>query len=948
MRKYEGKITEQELHPSLLKVLQNGTNDNIFGFSGQVVIKEPTTLARLPLNKYNKSTDIIIILKNGTLIREGYDFNFNANYTGIIRVDGKKWNNNPQQTTKFEFVIYKNIKSFSKHDKIEFINGSISSEKIHPDITKKLIPPGGKKGSFLIKANSNDYEYKWLEFNNVSILLTSRITISEPIECKFINKITGDSFLYQINDMNINITNLSAGDYELYIFGNHKVKPEFDKYDVTVVPNSQTSIKVNMIEKDHDVQITVISDIVLTDPIVQVKSLTSDNVYNITVAGIGKEISTIIQLKTDIYKVDLIENDSVKQLGEYVLDLTDTNYFSNTNVVINTTSRFRQLELDLTLRPLLESAEGLSRFIAVKDIKDNDIDILNDDISFNSNLQNLKEIPIEIRITDILNGMEDIKYIKSPKTGINKVMRVYLKANTRYKVTVNIGNGIKGFTGLNTYKIIEPDTTNIQHSCELFEDASILKFIPKADTRGMFKDSKGVVKNYYNIEIISANNSEFESYRTYKIIRNIKADTLIKVDSDMYYKLRIIPDNKTLTTQSAYARGDVIKLNMGGNIFTEENSKPLISIYTPIIEYGFRIDPTNSDSNNCVTYIEDAVGFVPARRLSSGMDFGSWDKSFILNSIKPVILTDGVVTKELNKETQSANYNNITINDDFMGDFMVQFEKCYYKFLEDLNGVIEFRICTVKKDDSYTAAAFTNHSDIEKDYFYYGMYEATLINDNLRSLPGKEIVVNKSIRELYSLASSRGMEYCIEDYTRRLYIICLLTLISKSLDSQLSFGNGNTSSGVIQHTGLSESRNSFYSDNLVIKTFFIENFWGNVEKFMMGLLYNDGSFRFKLNAPYTANPMNYIEADVTVPPSNNIGNNNIIKKCTASSFGFLPQLTDANINYYNDLGYISNNFPFPSVGGSCTSNNFAGMWNINVFYSWGEGSDKIGARLIYI
>ena len=65
---------------------------------------------------------------------------------------------------------------------------------------------------------------------------------------------------------------------------------------------------------------------------------------------------------------------------------------------------------------------------------------------------------------------------------------------------------------------------------------------------------------------------------------------------------------------------------------------------TPGTVYGFHIDSTITNPSNAVTYVEDAVGMIPAHMdFTSGVfDYGSWENAFFMP--KPCMLKyDGTV-----------------------------------------------------------------------------------------------------------------------------------------------------------------------------------------------------------------------------------------------------------------------------------------------------------------
>lgn len=943
MRSYTGKITERELHPSLLEHLVKKTNDNIYAYRGQVVIDRPTNIIKIPIDKFNASNDILWVHKNGTLLKEDFDFTFDLNRTSIIKTDDK-WNTYVGQKTTFDFIVIKNIKKYTKLSNIEIQNGSVNIEKLHKDLVKGLVPPGGHKGSYLIKKSNSDYHYEWLDFTSYTISLRSQTgDVIEDTLVKIVDEYTSKEYIYNITGGVITITDLPMGGFKVYVFANRGFRPELSEYEINIEPNVANQLIVNMIERDHEIQLEVASDVEIENPSVLITNTYTNDEYRFELTGMGTSISKLISLKSGTYKAVVLDNGSgLKQINDIIFTLDSSHSLSN--VTINVVNQYRVCNIDLKFKPVLYAEENLSRFLPA--FTEDSIDLLD---SYDLTEINKKdEFEIDVEIINLNTAATVHERIKVPKRGINRNIQVFLENNIAYRLRINI-DGEFSING--KVAEIEAGSLEFNHTCEIFEEYGLIKFVPQVDNTRLFSGVRGTERKYYNIEIYKSDNGAFNNHSLYKVINNINPDTIIKVDSgeNNYYRIKIKPDSKLNTYISGIVKVPTVKLEVGANIFNPDNIVNIVSKYTPIIEYGFRIDPENSDPNAAVTYIGDCENFMPVRTVTGNIDLGSWGNTFITNSATPVVLTDGNVTQELSKDNQSLQFNRINGNEDFKGDLMVRFEKCYYTFKEYLNGVIEFKICTIKKGPEYDCFAFKDFTGNEKQFMYYGMYESSFDGNTLRSLPNKDVKTEMGMRDMYSLISAKGLGYSLEDYSKRLYLVCLNTLLSKSIDSQTVFGYGNSDSIDINKTGLSETLPMFYGDESKVKTFFIENLWGNTENWLQGLVYSDGSFRVKQYGPYSSNPLDYYITDVTVNPTDNsVPNNNIIKKCTAGSFGFLPQITNANVNYYNDFGYISPNFPIPTVGGSHISRNGAGLWSMNVYYSWNEGTNKISGRIVYV
>ena len=941
MRQPIGKITEQEVSKSLLDMLKNKTNDNIFVYYDSVVIDRPTKIVDIPITKFVKRVDILLVHKNGTFLKQDFDYVFNNTNTRIMCTDGE-WNTVPGMRTKFEFIVIKNVKHYTTLSDMQLIPGTVGVDKIPKAISDALIPAGGKKGAYLIKKSNSTNDFEWLNFTGVSIVLktNSEVDIGD-VTARVVDDFNGKEFMYTIKNGVHHISNLPVGKYKVYIFSNKSFKPENDSYPITVESNTPIQLDVNMVDKAHDIQFVVASDVSVVNPKVKITNLLNQESYTYTFEGAGKNISKMISLKNGIYKAEVEElaGTGIKQLTTVKFELDYTHSIPTVKIPI--TDNFREITVNVKLLKVIDLPRPMSEYIPM--YKGDYINALSPSLLTKVNDKSVYTTKLEIY--NKRTGEITIETATLPSTGGEAIVNLNLQNNVPYEIRSKVDGE---FNILNKIIVVEAGTLPKTEFVTIQEDANTITFTPEITSQGYFTNSN-INTRYYNIKISAG--SQPAALETYKVIDNVKAGTIIKVKSGKHYKIEILSSNRMIATPSATKY--ISKPDIAGehkDVLDPYFNTRFTCPYTPIVEYGFVIDPSNSDPYASVSYIADCVDFIPAKSINGRLDLGSWENSIIFNSAKPVILDRGNEVKMLDINNQSANYNNLLLNEDFAGDFMVRFEKMYYSFKEGIDGRIEFRICTIKKDDTFHAYAFENNSGEVKNYMYYGMYEASEDqNGILRSLPGKKPVVNKSILGMYSAINSKALGYALEDYSKNLYIKCILTLMSKSLDSQFVYGRGNTEGNLILSTGGSDTHGAFYASNEVLRTLYIENLWGNTEKWLLGLLYSDRSFRYKQHGPYSGNPQDYAEAEVSVPISDpTVISNNIITKCTAGSFGILPQQTTGNLNYYNDMGYISPNFPVPTISGSHVSGNRAGLWYMNVYYNWTEGHDKVSARITFV
>lgn len=262
----------------------------------------------------------------------------------------------------------------------------------------------------------------------------------------------------------------------------------------------------------------------------------------------------------------------------------------------------------------------------------------------------------------------------------------------------------------------------------------------------------------------------------------------------------------------------------------------------PQFIYGIKIDPDNPDPNTCVTYTDNATGFIPLTvNQSTGVcNYGSW--STVINDIlgvKPCLVKkNGSVLSYLNpndySRTVDGNITDITTGE--FGQVMIRFKHIYYKFSMDGNK-IWFQISNKQNDDTWIDTAFASEDGIGtvKQEMFVAAYESSLVNNTLQSLSNKLPSQQLSFESIESL-SEFGVFHMM-NIVRKQFIIFLGYLVTKSIDLKGKIGRGNT--GTVIKSGTMNTRGLFYgkSNNTEgVKLFGIENLWGNQLKYMHGIV----------------------------------------------------------------------------------------------------------------
>ena len=316
--------------------------------------------------------------------------------------------------------------------------------------------------------------------------------------------------------------------------------------------------------------------------------------------------------------------------------------------------------------------------------------------------------------------------------------------------------------------------------------------------------------------------------------------------------------------------------------------------------YGFRIDPTIDDSDNAVTYLEDAVGFTPAAMGANSFDYGSWANAFFMP--KPCMVGfDGEVKYYLNPNDYSkkidgtaSDYNDLS----YQGNVMIEFPLIWYKFVQgEAEGEGYFYCSNRKVDSDYKCWSNINSQNEIVDNFYMAAYNGCIYDEKMRSISGLKLspysttaysasstyavgakvsyqgkmyecviavetaeafdpekwqqfafngstIAHECINACTSLNGENGVAWYIDTWADRVLIQALLVLMSKSLDCQGKFGrgidSGSQSAAENYVTGAGDDKGLFYGStangSTVVKVFGMENFWACKWHWTAGLL----------------------------------------------------------------------------------------------------------------
>ena len=282
---------------------------------------------------------------------------------------------------------------------------------------------------------------------------------------------------------------------------------------------------------------------------------------------------------------------------------------------------------------------------------------------------------------------------------------------------------------------------------------------------------------------------------------------------------------------------------------------------TPNIIYGFRINNSVNHADNCVTYLEDAIGATPAYMdfANDEFNYGSWENAFFMP--RPCMLRyDGTVDYYLdpNDYTKKIDGTASDVDDvDYPGNAMMEWgrdnRRIYYKIVPDTNNAssANIYIANYKADSDYACWSFLDVNGNVRNHFYTSIYQHYRDSDEkLRSLSGHYLYPSYyGYEEGHEWGRYKGADDWLvevqknnppgkdiwygEQYCDYILITILTILITKSLNIQDKIGYGDASDLYSDKenpipTGLLDQKGLFYGSNTYtqIKLFGMEHFIG--------------------------------------------------------------------------------------------------------------------------
>ena len=426
-----------------------------------------------------------------------------------------------------------------------------------------------------------------------------------------------------------------------------------------------------------------------------------------------------------------------------------------------------------------------------------------------------------------------------------------------------------------------------------------------------------------------------------------------------------------------------------GETFAESLTVSAEQIYTVEINtytvYGFHVDSTNNSPSGAVSYDVQYDGknvanhdFTPAAmNLSTGvMNAGDWNLVDDFFIPRPCMLkSDGTVDYYLDPDDYTKKEDGTAsdvANTAYDGNAMLEFggrktgDRIYYKMVPDADPTsYTVYFSNRKPDDDFVDWSFIDANNEEIDHFYMSCFEGSNISNKLRSISGQTPDnASTGVNECtWAKANNKngGHEWYIDVYADWVLFNLLMVLVSKSLDTQTSFGAGHNSGGTaassLLKTGTANNKGLFYgtSGNVAVKAFGKENCFADRWDRLAGCVLSNGTLLYKLTYGTAdgTTATGYNESDNA--PSGWLNGGTIVTNLSQSYIIKQKAKTDGSLlmstgggsssTYYCDGGWSSTGVKSALVGGTCAYGALCGRFAFNVNSAFSHSGWSGGASL---
>nr|UVX90178.1 MAG: bppU [Bacteriophage sp.] len=420
---------------------------------------------------------------------------------------------------------------------------------------------------------------------------------------------------------------------------------------------------------------------------------------------------------------------------------------------------------------------------------------------------------------------------------------------------------------------------------------------------------------------------------------------------------------QTLTdAQKQQARENINALGGGDDVAKESTSQLVLSTLRGQRpkRYGYRVKESEANPSSRVEYLFDAVDMTPAAMnyTAGAFSYGSWaDVWFVRDNVPYMVNNDGSVAYQLdpNDYTKKAvtGAESDVANTAFGGNAMSAIPLVWVKRYQE-NGYRYVIFCETQYDEGYKAYAHTRPDGTISPFAYGSMFEGSKIDTKLRSLSGQAPMSNLNAMQELTAAQANGDKWTLTTWAFWNLIHDLLVLIGKSTNIQAVFGQGHTTGGTsaadLLATGALNTKGQFfgYSDTThSVKVFHMENSWGDRWDRLVGLIYDNGTYKAKMtpeNGGYNITGAGYDAVRKGINATEAGGG--WVKNAQQTEQGLFPTvLNGSDATYDCDyLYYDPSIVSVPAAGGVCSAGSRCGRC-LNVSYVAAASGWNVGASL---
>jgi hypothetical protein len=273
------------------------------------------------------------------------------------------------------------------------------------------------------------------------------------------------------------------------------------------------------------------------------------------------------------------------------------------------------------------------------------------------------------------------------------------------------------------------------------------------------------------------------------------------------------------------------------------------------------------------------------------------------------------------------------------GQVMVEIPKFFYKTDEPSTGVYQWYIAADEKDGYDVHPAFVTDGVI-RDKIYMSAFEGTAATSTgtLRSISGFQPLDSRTIAQFRTQAQARDTGWQIQTYRTTQAIQTLYLIEYADFDTQTTIGRGYVDStdptnsnnsintGATISLGNASGSASSGTDGLrAISYRGIENFWGNIYKFVDGLNIEGNNKAYIANESFASDTFTspYV-LEGTLSDTNGFVTNILFPEFLATAVGG-SDTTHLHDNYFQNTGNR-----VPIFGGLWVDGSFSGgfLWSL--------------------